>query len=457
MEKHMELDHLPKNTKGHVDWENCIGYTCRFKYGDVSGTVEIKDYKKKGSRVIFEYNGKIYNTQSGRFRDVQFKNILGIITPKFRLDVGDEIKDDKRDLIVIGKFYKKDINNRKYKSYKYKCKICGYEGSMTEYDLMNKYHGCSCCSGKTVLKGFNDIATTHPHIVKYFVDKEDAYKYSYCSGKRVLFKCPYCGSTKMKIISEIVRKDSVPCMCKDGKSYPEKFLFNVLTQSKLKFETQYSPNWAKNKKYDFYIPKHNMIIETHGEQHYTNHNQFRKTLKEEQENDKFKEDLARNNGIKTYIQLDCRKSTVEHIKESIHKSELINYIKLEDIDWKEVNEFANKNIIKYVCDEYNKYNDQIPMKDIAKRVNVSYAAFHKYLKIGNELGFCVYRNKTKKPIKIIETGEVFESAVECSKIYKELHDIDFNVKIISYILKKNKNKDYYGYHFEYAEEKDYAS
>ena len=47
-----------------------------------------------------------------------------------------------------------------------------------------------------VIQGENDIATTHPHLVKYFVNKEDVYNYTYGSGKYVKVCCPYCGTEK---------------------------------------------------------------------------------------------------------------------------------------------------------------------------------------------------------------------------------------------------------------------
>ena len=166
---------------------------------------------------------------------------------------------------------------------------------------------------------------------------------------------------------------------------------------------------------------------------------------------------AIENGVKEYIQLDCSVSSVEYIMNSLHKSTFIKYFNLENINLSQANEFANKNIIKYVCEEYNKYNKIIPMKEIAKKLNLHYPTFQRYLKMGNDLGFCIYKNKTKKPIKIVETNEVFESAVDCVKFYKEKHNIEFDKKMISYILKHNPKKDINGYHFEYAKEDGYGS
>lgn len=49
--------------------------------------------------------------------------------------------------------------------------------------------GCPYCAGKKVLNGYNDIATTHPTIVKHLVNKECAYLYSAGSHEVVSWLC----------------------------------------------------------------------------------------------------------------------------------------------------------------------------------------------------------------------------------------------------------------------------
>ena len=106
---------------------------------------------------------------------------------KWKYEIGQIVKDDKRNITIIDKEIRicnkiKSIENKKY--YKYKCNKCGYnEGWMIEGNLLIG-NGCRCCGGKTVIKGINDIATTHPNIVKYFKYKDDSYKYSYGSHKK---------------------------------------------------------------------------------------------------------------------------------------------------------------------------------------------------------------------------------------------------------------------------------
>ena len=126
--------------------------------------------------------------------------------------------------------------------------------------------GCSCCNGAIVVPGINDIATTDPWMIKYLVDPEDAYKYTRSSAKKVKVKCPYCGRVKDKSITlnKLHRNQSVSCSCNDGISYPNKLMFNLLEQLEVEFETEYSPDWIGNRKYDFYIPSMKLIIEMDG-------------------------------------------------------------------------------------------------------------------------------------------------------------------------------------------------
>lgn len=50
------------------------------------------------------------------------------------------------------------------------------------------------------------------------------------------------------------------------------------------FEIEYSFSWQSNKKrrYDFYLPDYNLIIEYNGEQHYLENKYFKVPLKEQQ-------------------------------------------------------------------------------------------------------------------------------------------------------------------------------
>lgn len=224
------------------------------------------------------------------------------------------------------------------------------------------------------------------------VSEEDAKKYRYCSTKKIEVKCPHCGRIKKTTPEIIYCKHSIGCSCGDGMSYPEKLMENLLIQINIKYEGQYKAKWSKNRIYDFYLPDYNIIIEVHGIQHYEESRRGR-SLKEEQENDKLKEELALGNGIRHYIIIDCRESNLQYIKSNILYSELNELFDLSNIDWVQCGEYAIKNKVKEVC---NRYNTGVFIGDLAKEFGINRNTIRRYLKKGNELGWCKYDPKEER-------------------------------------------------------------
>lgn len=265
------------------------------------------------------------------------------------LKVGDVLKDKKRDLVIL-EIKKK---NRGVKHCKYHCNKCGYEGWSSEYNLRVGVKGnptiCNGCNryvGLSKAKEYygynieisNTIYCTDPWVIKLGVSEEDAKKYTRGSVKSIKVKCPNCGAIKYARIDNIINRKSIGCVCKSG-TYPEKIMYNMLEQLNLMIYKEYQPKWSLNKRYDFYIPSLNMIIETHGIQHYEETTRGR-SLAEEEKNDRLKRELAKNNGVDYYITIDCRYSKLEYIKQNILKSKLNKIFNLNNIDWNKCEEFA---------------------------------------------------------------------------------------------------------------------
>lgn len=446
--KFINLNDIPKY-RGGIYWDKSIGMSIYFEYEDIKGNVEILDYVKREQKIKFKYKNRVYDMNTTVFKSVCFGKILGKITDEFKIEIGSNFKDDKRNLRILDREYRKDKNGGNWKSYKYKCNKCGWnEGWMDEYDLL-KGQGCSCCNGKIVVPGINDIATTDPWMIEYLVDKEDAYKYTSKSGKKIKVKCSDCGSEKYIKINALYECGFSCPKCGDGFSYPEKFMFNILEQLNMDFMTEYSPIWSNNYRFDFYLPKYNIIIETHGKQHYESSTNFNVPLETQQIIDRDKENLSMNNGVKIYIQLDCRESNLNFIKNSVLNSELIKYFNFNIVDWNKCNEYATKNKIKEICEFYNSHK-YMQMKDIAKKFKIHHLTLIKYLKIGKNLNLCDYdANHQKKPIIVIETGDIFESIMECERQSENKYGVKLSNKGISNVLKGRCNH-YKGFHFEYV-------
>jgi len=279
----------------------------------------------------------------------------------------------------------------------------------------------------------NMIVVTHPELVKYLVNKEDAYKYSIGSNVKIPMKCPNCGFEKMMSLNTLFR--GFGCSrCSDGVSYPEKFLFSMLEQLDVIFKVQLSSKtfeWCKTYKYDNYIDNMSCIIETHGIQHYEEiKGSWKMTLAEIQENDKSKEKIAKENGIMSYIILDCKHSNTKWIKNSIIESDLPRVLgfKEDDVNWLECHELACSSLVKIACELWNSEIKNTTY--IADKLKVDKHTIVKYLKQGVELGWCDYdpdEEKKKRSISMKElnsrkmicltTKEVFDSQTEAEQKY----------------------------------------
>ena len=329
-------------------------------------------------------------------------------TRDFKIEIGEVFKDDKRHLKVLSREYSTRISHAKpLKVYQCHCLVCGWSDCwITEYEIL-RGQGCSCCHGKTVVQGINDIPTTAPWMVKYFQGGyEEAKLYTKTSNQKIVPVCPHCKKTssKPKKISSIYTDKTIGCICGDGISYPEKFLSSLLLQLKIFVEHQYSPIWSQCKRYDFYVPFLNTIIETHGSQHYKNSGFS--TYENQYENDLLKFDLSVINGIEHYVVLDCRHSNPDWIKNSIMSSKLPELLgfKEEDIDWVECDKCSQANLVKEVCD-YKRSNPQVTVKELANLFNIkSTTTVRTYLNKGVELGWCDYNAKNEGNVQRAKGG-----------------------------------------------------
>jgi hypothetical protein len=277
----------------------------------------------------------------------------------------------------------------------------------------------------------NSISITHPHLVKYFVNKEDTLNRSKGSSKRTLMKCPDCGFEKDMMILHLVSHGLACPRCSDGK-YPEKFMFCVLEQLGVNFKPQLNKTtfeWCNGYRYDFYIEKFNCIIETHGLQHYkkTTGHWNNVSFSDVQNNDKNKEQLAKDNDIDNYIPIDCMYSELDWIKNNIMASELpiLLCFKNEDIDWIKAHEAGCSSIVKQACDLWN---NGLNVSKIAEKLKAGNHTVWVYLTQGTQSGWCIppysgeqelkklYLSMSTKVI-CLTTGEIFSSAAEAGKKY----------------------------------------
>jgi hypothetical protein len=282
----------------------------------------------------------------------------------------------------------------------------------------------------------NSLGNNYPYLIKYLVNKEDAYNYAKWSSKEIPMKCPNCGYEKEWSNNRLLYQGFCCPRCSDGVSYPQKILFSVLDQLNYDFKTELtktSLEWCGDYRYDFYLENLSCIVETHGIQHYVWNNRYWDSLEDVQNNDNKKELLAKENGIKNYITIDCRESNIEWIKNNIMCSELpiLLSFKESDVDWLKCHEYGCNSLVKTVCDLWNNGVKNAPQ--IAEVLKINRSTVNRYLKKGAVLGWCdydpkeeheknlqlIHKNKSKQVI-CLNTGEIFESTRAVSNKYKDI-------------------------------------
>jgi hypothetical protein len=342
---------------------------------------------------------------------------------------------------------------------------CDYGHEWDASIISRGRNGCPICGNKKVLIGFNDIWTTNPEMAKLLLNPEDGYRHTQASGKKVDWKCLDCEYvTKNKPIFRMLEDLTICKSCSDGFKFPEKFMLNLLLQLQVEFIRQKSFNWLKEKKYDFYIPSLNMIIETHGGQHYKIQGYVSvggRTLEEEQSNDRLKKIMAKKNGVVNYIEVDCRKSTLKHIKKSILGTNLTYFFDLGKINWELIVKNAQNSKIVQACEFYSIHKYELTYAEMANILDIHLSTLKDYLVQGSQIGLCEYETNNKKRNKIATKHKV-RAIVQLNPEgnfiveWESIADIarHFNKKDCSSISGccKGRNKTAYGYKWMYKED-----
>lgn len=320
IEKHIDLSLLPRTSKG-IDWNNSIGYKCKYTYGEHGGVITIVSMNDKRKIKIATDDGREMETNADCIR-----------------------------LCKIGELFSQTFEDKR------------------------------------------------PELVKYLMNESDKYK-SYTCNSKVKVKCEKCGYEHEVRMSNLYYRGYKCNMCSSGKSFPERLMYEILKCTKYTFEMEKIFDWASDKRYDFYIQEIGCIIETHGVQHYQ---QSRRGMKLEdiQQNDKIKYELAMENGIQNYITVNCSRSELIYICDSIKNTdfEKVLDINIDDIDIVTCNVNANRGNVVKTCDMYD---NNIPIDEMSKELGVCQTSIYYYLNKGKELGLCKY-NPTNKKVFLME-------------------------------------------------------
>lgn len=304
-------------------------------------------------------------------------------------------------------------------------------------------------SQKGIPKNRPKIYETHPQFVNWMYNKDDALKYSFGTCTKIDWICPNCNSKVEKIsIAKVISRNRIPCrVCSDGISYPNKYMYNMLLQLNEDFVPEYVPEWIKPKRYDFYIPSKNLIIEMDGNVGHGRKTFDGRTSEETLKIDNYKDVIAKEHGLDV-VRIDCIESDSDYIKNNILNSKLSTLFDLSNVDFLLCNKYAYSSLKMKVCNIWNQYHE---MENILQETKLPRETIIRYLKDCSKYGLCEYNPKAqmkrsgerniskayvanRKSVICLELNKVFES---CRQAYEWLgynvdgHSIQDNCKGIT--------------------------
>lgn len=401
------LDNLPRHKsgacKGKIDWKQSIGCVCNFTYDDIRGEIKITAVGEN-NLITFVYNNKEFTKRKDHIKKCTFSDVVGKINRDHIYRIGEIVNGQE----ILNQT--RGCGNKK--TYIVRCIKCEFIAeSKIESDLKSG-NGCVACAGNRLIVGYNDIYTTHKDIAMLMENENDRYENCVGSIKNVMFKCNVCGNTNKMSIHNVVSRGFSCKKCGDGISYPNKFIFNILSQLKVDFETEKCFSWSDNKRYDFFV-NNNIIIEAHGLQHYDKGfgSCGGESLEDVIKNDNYKLNLAKEKYLKNYIIIDCRESSLEWIKKSLMESELpklLNF-KEDDINWLECHSFSMSSRAKEACDLWE--SGVGSTKKIGEIMRLNQTTVRRYLKNGKTLGLCNYNPEDTRKNNGTTTGSIVAKRV----------------------------------------------
>ena len=246
------------------------------------------------------------------------------------------------------------------------CEKCGKSYPQEICSKSRTQNLCSVCTGRDVVEGINDIATTHPYILKYWDykknDEKGIYptKISYGSDTKAYWICEQGHSTYTEVDRKIGANIRCPlCNVAKGTSYPEQYLFYYFSKI---FTHVYNRYTLHGKEADIYIKDINLAIEYNGYKYHTKDDVISRDKKkkklwkdkgvfyirisEVRENKDEKNRIKRTDDGFIYIPFSNCKSNCEQLNRII-------LIIVQDI-----NRYFGKNY-KFVPEEYEKVNIKI--------------------------------------------------------------------------------------------------
>lgn len=261
-------------------------------------------------------------------------------------------------------------------------------------------------------------------------------------------KCSFCGklSQTPHTLKYIERNNFLCDKHKDRTSFPERMMCSVLDYFNVIYQMHVHFKWSDGKEYDFYIPNLKIIIEMDGRLGHGDKQIGEIDIRRSKFIDDMKDTMAKNNNLKV-IRIDCKfkdeKNKFEYIKNNIIKSELRNFLDMNNINWEDIKRLSQSPIkINIIKD----YNNGLIIDELLKKYSLSKQTIQLYLKEATLDRLCDYNGKRdyydkpkkNKYILILSNGEK-----EYFKTLKELCDtIGCSMSFCEKYILQNMNIDF---------------
>lgn len=272
--------------------------------------------------------------------------------------VGEVVNDGLK--IVSQTTFVKNDKNRKRTEKAYIVKSLAFPDDKNDYMVVERSlkSGAGCPYSSTPIKRVIDenslysVEWIRPYLT------EESIKLSKTitpySNKSISFKCPECNLEKTMTPHNVIRRNGISCLvCSRGTSYPELFFAGYNSKKEAGFTPQQRFDDFEGYIFDSVNYKRRIIVETHGIAHYKEGNGFH-DHKRTVASDIAKRKYCKENNW-TLIELDCRVSSFEHIRNSIANEPLLENITDEDV----------KGMLKIM-----ENNKRYPVKEIVKLYTV---------------------------------------------------------------------------------------
>lgn len=332
----VDLSSLPRKKhlgKEVVDWTLCNQHKVKFIYGDTEGefSISFKERSKRDSRYytmhcVYEEN--FFDIDNIYIQRVNLSKIVSTFG-KHIYEVGDTVNGCE----VLKKIKMNRKNNSSELGYLLKCQASNKTFEAVQSSL-KRGSGSPYTSGKRFYEP-NTFASKKD--LNFLFVREADKKITLHSKAKILCKCTECGHTQERAAYNLTANGFRCEICSKGKSYPERFMGNFLSQKNIGFTSQKTFEGLPKRRFDFYIPSKNMVIECHGMQHYSESLNFGQTkkqktssLKKQQEIDSIKKAFCLSNNI-NYVVIDCRFSSAEYISQQINRCEFLPQLLDEDV------------------------------------------------------------------------------------------------------------------------------